>query len=94
MTGAMALTATSEGPSVVTFGSYNSTGLDIAKTSWVKEIIDKSEIDFFSIQEHFKNTKSTQQYFNQHFSDNRCFVTPAFRAPGQLSAAVLVGLLS
>ena len=62
---------------MVTFGSYNSTGMDIAKIKWIKDIIIEHEIDFFAVQEHLKNTKTTQKYFSDHFSDKRCFVTPA-----------------
>ena len=77
---------------MVTFVSYNPTGLDIAKINWVKDIVTEFGVDFFSIQEHFKNTQNTQKYFNQHFSDKRCYVTPAFRAPGQLSGRCAGGL--
>ena len=38
MTGAMALTSSSEEPAMGTFGSYNSTGMDIAKIKWIKDI--------------------------------------------------------
>ena len=58
---------------MVTFGSYNSTGMDIAKIKWIKDIIIEHEIYFFAIQEHFKNTKTTQKYFSDHFSYKRCF---------------------
>ena len=93
MTGAMALTSSIEEPAMVTFGSYNSTGMDIAKIKWIKDIIIEHEIDFFAVQEHFKNTKTTQKYFSDHFSDKRCFVTPAVRAPGQTVGRCAGGLL-
>ena len=93
MKGAMALTSSCEGPDLVTFGSYNSTGFDIAKVKWTKDIIDEYNIDFFAIQEHFKNTKNTNKYFSDHFKDKRCFVTPAFRAPDQLTGRSAGGLV-
>ena len=90
----MALADRIEGPDsdTVTFGSYNSTGLDIAKVMWTKDIIEELNIDFFGLQEHLKSNKSTQKYFDVHFSDKWCFVVPAFRAPGQLTGRCAGGI--
>ena len=52
MTGAMALTSSIEEPAMVTFGSYNSTGMDIAKIKWIKDIIIEHELTSLP----FKNT--------------------------------------
>jgi hypothetical protein len=44
---------------IVSFGSHNTTGMDAAKIQWTKDLISDCDIDFFAIQEHFKNTKTT-----------------------------------
>ena len=82
----------SEVTDLVTFGSYNSTGLDISKAHWIKEIISEQKFDFFALQEHFKNTKTTQKYFIDNFSEMKCYVIPAHRTPGQLYGRCAGGL--
>lgn len=59
-------TTDSEVTNLVTFGSYNSTGMDISKAQWIKEIFCEYKFDFFALQEHFKNTKATQKYFKEY----------------------------
>ena len=86
-------TTDSEVTDIVTFGSYNSTGMDIAKAHWIKEIISELQCEFFAVQEHFKNTKATQKYFKDHFSDSKIYVIPAHRAPGQLYGRCAGGLV-
>jgi hypothetical protein len=91
---AMASTNTnSEVTDLVTFGSYNSTGMDVAKANWIKDMISECSFDFFAVQEHFKNTKSTDQYFKDNFSDHYSNVIPAHRAPGQLRGRCAGGLV-
>ena len=45
------------------------------------------------LQEHFKNTKSTNKYFGDHFDNKRCFVIPAFWGPDQLTGRSAGGLV-
>ena len=51
-----------EDTNIVTFVSYNSTGLKNIKTNWVNEVCEEEQIDYFSIQEHFKNNKNTERF--------------------------------
>ena len=54
----------------VTFMSYNPTGLDSTiKCRFTNDICDEYDVDFLSIQEHFKSTKTTDQYFKKKFSE-------------------------
>ena len=66
----------------VTFLSYNSTGMNTMKARWLCEALEDLEIDYCAIQEHFKNTKSTDQFFRDKFSEFNSYVIPAHRAPG------------
>ena len=66
----------------VTFLSYNSTGMNNMKAKWLCEALEDLEIDYCAIQEHFKNTKSTDQFFRDKFSEFNSYVIPAHRAPG------------
>ena len=43
---------------VLTFMSYNSTGLDKIKIKWINEFIDTFKVDCIQLQEHFKAIKS------------------------------------
>ena len=74
------------------FMSYNSTGLDLVKTSWIRELIDTCNIDFFQLQEHFKITKSLDSFFKKEFPNNDSFVIPAHREPFQDSGRGRGGL--
>ena len=49
--------------SVTTFLSYNSTGLNSVKTRWIRDIINVTNSDFITLQEHFKKTKNIDKYF-------------------------------
>ena len=54
----------------VTFMSYNPTGLDsTVKCRFSNDVCDEYDVDFLSIQEHFKSTKTTDQYFQKKFPD-------------------------
>ena len=66
----------------VTFMSYNSTGINSVKSLWIKETLQEQEVDFCSIQEHFKTIKTTQQWFRQQFREYHCYTTQAYRMPG------------
>ena len=56
----------------VTFMSYNPTGADTIKCQWIRDIASEHEVDYCSIQEHFKTVKSTNQWFKKQF---RVFIT-------------------
>ena len=66
----------------VTFMSYNSTGMNSIKAQWLNEACDDLEVDYCALQEHFKNTKSTDKFFRDKFSKYNSYVIPAYRAPG------------
>ena len=78
----MAVTDPSEEVPSVTFMSYNSTGMNSVKANWTNEMCRDLEADYCAIQEHFKNTKSTQKFFCEKFRDYYPYVIPASRAPG------------
>ena len=78
----MAVTDPSEEVPSVTFMSYNSTGMNSVKAKWTTEMCQDLEVDYCAIQEHFKNTKSTQKFFCDKFSEYNPYVIPAHRAPG------------
>ena len=55
--------------SVVTFMSYNSTGINSVKCQWINDICDKSDVNYLSIQEHFKSNKTTDKFFKDNFKN-------------------------
>ena len=82
-----------EGETTVTFMSYNPTGLDsTAKCRFSNDIVDEYNVDFLSIQEHFKSTKNTDQYFKKKFPDHFSYVIAANRSPGQEYGRAKAGL--
>ena len=64
--------------------SYNSTGLDSAKVSFSLDICDKYDVDFLSLQEHFKFV-NVDKFFKSGFKDFTSFVVPGHRSPGQMT---------
>ena len=77
----------------VTFMSYNPTGLDSTiKCRFRNDICDEYDVDFLSIQEHFKSTKTTDQYFKKKFPDYFSYVVAAQRSPGQDYGRAKAGL--
>lgn len=75
----------------VSFMSYNSTGLDSAKIKFSNDLCDEYEIDFLSLQEHFKFV-NTDKIYRRGFSDFNCYVKPGYRAPGQFQGRAKAGL--
>ena len=65
------------------FVSYNSTGMNTIKTDWIGNLCKLAKIDFCSIQEHFKKTKSVDKFFKEQFTYFSSYVIPAFRAENQ-----------
>ena len=86
-------TVQQEAAGTVTFMSYNSTGLSSAKCQWIQEICDKNDMDYISIQEHFKqSSKSLDKYFRNNLKDHYSYVIPAYRRPGQDSGRAKAGV--
>ena len=61
------------------FISYNSTGLDTVKINWINDLVKTTDSACLQIQEHFKATKSVQQYFKKYFKDFDIYAIPAIR---------------
>ena len=74
----------------VTFMIYNPTGLDKVKAKWTNEFARTLNIDFISIQEHFK--KNIGNFFSDQFPAFSSNVLPAIRAQDQDSGRPKGGL--
>ena len=72
--------------------SYNSTGLDCLKTCWIRDLIKTCKTDFFQLQEHFKTTKSLDNFFRREFPSFDSFMTPGYREPFQDAGRAKGGL--
>ena len=77
----------------VTFCSYNMTGADKAKCEWINDILNEFNVDFVSLQEHFKTVKTTDKWFRSQFHDWQTFVIPAFRQQNVDSGRGIGGLV-
>ena len=88
------MTPTIQQPEVtpVTFMSYNSTGLSSVKCNWICDICDEFNVDYLTIQEHFKKTKSIYKYFHDNSKGYNSYVIPGYRPPGQDSGRCKAGL--
>ena len=78
---------------LLSFMSYNSTGLDLVKTNWIRDIIETCDIDYFQLQEHFKTTKTLDSYFRREFPTHDSYPIPGHREPFQDSGRAKGGLL-
>ena len=67
----------------VNFLSYNSTGLNSIKADWIRNLNKVTKSDFISLQEHFKNTKSTDKFFKEQFPENFSYVVKGQREKEQ-----------
>ena len=67
---------------IVTFMSQNMTGIDSVKTQYLREILNEFDVNYCTLQEHFKTTISTDQWFKKQFKDYHTYVTSAYRLPG------------
>ena len=76
----------------VTFMSYNSTGLNSVKCKWICDICEEFDVDYISIQEHFKKTQSIDKYFRDNFKHYNSYIIPGYRPPGQDSGRCKAGL--
>ena len=61
------------------FLSYNSTGINSIKASWIRDLCQVTKADFFSIQEHFRSTNNSDKYFKEQFPEYFSYSVPAFR---------------
>ena len=73
--------------------SYNPTGLDSTiKCRFSNIVCEEYDLDFLSIQEHFKFTATTEQFFKKKFPEYYSYVIPAHRSPGQDTGRAKAGL--
>ena len=76
----------------VNFLSYNSTGINSIKTSWIRDLCKVTNTNFLGIQEHFKSTKSVDKFFKEQFPTMFPFTIPAVRNENQDSGRARGGL--
>ena len=76
----------------VTFLSYNSTGINTVKSSWICDLIAVTDASYVQIQEHFKSSKSTDKFFADQFPGYNSFVIPGHREKNQDSGRAKGGL--
>ena len=73
--------------------SYNPTGLDSSlKCSFSNIVCDEYDVDFLSIQEHFKFSATTEQFFSKKFCEYYSYIIAAHRSPGQEFGRAKAGL--
>ena len=68
---------------LTTFLSYNPTGLSDEKCEWLNSLSETSDVTYISVQEHFRKSKTIDQYFKAQFPSFNSFVIPGFREDGQ-----------
>ena len=88
----MAATSPAQEVPSVSFMSYNSTGMNTIKAQWTNDTLEDLDVDYCALQEHFKNTKTTNKFFSDKFRDYNSYVIPAHRAAGQDSGRCSGGL--
>ena len=76
---------------IVTFMSFNSTGLDTVKNRFCIDICEEYDVDFLSLQDHFKFVNS-DKFFKSGFKSFSSYVIPAHRAAGQMMGRAKAGL--
>ena len=64
---------------VISFMSYNSTGLDKLKVDWINDLLETFDVDCFQVQEHFKAIKTIEQFFKTNFTKYESYVSKAVR---------------
>ena len=77
---------------LVTFLSYNSTGMNTIKAVWIRDLVKVTNSHFVGIQEYFKRTKTVDKFFRDQFDDYNSYVVPAHREQGQDSGRAKGGL--
>ena len=76
----------------VNFLSYNSTGLNPVKSKWICDLMKTCNINFCSIQEHFKKTKNLSNYFKAEFRGYESYAVAAYREEGRDTGRAKGGL--
>ena len=76
----------------VTFLSYNSTGMNTIKSRWIRDLVKVTEASYVQLQEHFKSSKTTNQFFSDQFPDYSSFVIPGHREKYQDNGRAKGGL--
>ena len=76
---------------LVTFLSYNSTGMDSIKVQFSLDICNEYDVDFLSIQEHSKFVYC-DKYFKSKYADYTSYVIPGHRDPAQIHRRAKAGL--
>ena len=76
----------------VNFLSFNSTGLSPLKTQWIRDLTKTCAANFIGIQEHFKRTKSLNNFFRKEFVNFDSYVLPAYREEGRDTGRAQGGL--
>ena len=72
--------------------SYNSTGFNSIKTDWIRDLCKTTNVDYFSIQEHFISSKSAYKYCKEQFPLYCPYVIPAVRSENQDSGRAKGGI--
>ena len=68
---------------LTTFLSYNPTGLSDNKCDWLNSLCETCDVTYISVQEHFRKSKTIDQYFKAQFPSFHSYVIPGFREEGQ-----------
>ena len=76
----------------VNFISYNSTGISSDKCDFINKLCEENDVQFVSLQEHFKNNKVTDKYFRAKFAKFSPYIVPGFRPSGQDKGRPKAGL--
>ena len=76
----------------VNFISYNSTGISSDKCDFINKLCEENDVQFVSLQEHFKNNKVTDKYFRAKFAKFSPYILPGFRPSGQDKGRPKAGL--
>ena len=67
----------------VNFLSYNSTGLDTVKTEFIRDLGKVTNSSFIGLQEHFRKSKTINNFFTSEFPSHYTYIIPGFRESGQ-----------
>ena len=77
---------------IVTFMSYNPTGINSLKAKWIVEICEENNVDYLSVQEHFKSARNTDKFFSDNFSSFDSYIVQGHRSKGNETGRYKGGL--
>ena len=86
------ITQNEEVGNYVTSMSWNSTGFNTVKSKWLTDVCNEKNVDFCSIQEHFKTSEKSDTFFRDNFKHMSRYVIPGHRPLGQDSDRASGGL--